>query len=63
MLVTSIAESIIEGNSLHEVLNQSGQLVELNLTVPEAINASAHKYPKLTEWQGVNLHCTLYLYL
>jgi hypothetical protein len=50
LLVTSIAEAIIEGNEIHETLRNSGQLVDLNLTVPEALEAVVAKYPLFTEW-------------
>ena len=50
LLVTSIAEAIIEGNEIHETLIKSNLLPSLNLTVVEALRAVNHKYPFLVEW-------------
>lgn len=53
MLVTSIAEAIVEGNEIHESLMLRGELYDMDLTVPEALNAVRFKYPRLTEWLDV----------
>lgn len=53
LLVTSIAEAIIEGNELHETLSKNDMLASLNLTVVEALHAVNHKYPFLVEWIDV----------
>jgi hypothetical protein len=55
MLVSSIAEAIVEGNEIHEALMIRGELYEMDLTVPEALNAVGFKYPSLTEWLEVSL--------
>jgi hypothetical protein len=53
MLVTSIAEAIVEGNEIHEALMIRGDLCDMDLTVPEALNAVRFKYQRLTEWLDV----------
>jgi len=50
MLVTSLAEAIVEGNDIHENLCKRGELFDVDMTVPEAIRAVRFKYPSLTEW-------------
>lgn len=53
MLVSSLAESIIEGNEIHESVMQEGTIHSMDLTVPEALRATHLKYPNLVEWGEV----------
>ncbi|ODN02950.1 hypothetical protein Ocin01_03719 [Orchesella cincta] len=50
MLVTSLAEAIIEGNEIHESLMAEGTVNSMDLTVPEALRAVQFKYSNLVEW-------------
>lgn len=53
MLVTSLAESIVDGNEIHEKLMHEGTVLNMDLTVPEALRATKQKYPNLVEWGDV----------
>lgn len=55
MLVTSLAEAIIDGNEIHEGLIQAGTVQNMDLTVPEALRATKFKYPNLVEWGDVRM--------
>ncbi|KAL1140322.1 hypothetical protein AAG570_000254, partial [Ranatra chinensis] len=54
----------IAGNQIHEELHKSGTLVNVNLTVPEAIAAAGTKTRFIAEWKSlvymINLANTLY---
>ncbi|CAG7829641.1 unnamed protein product [Allacma fusca] len=50
MLVTTLAEAIIEGNDIYENLAISGQLTDPNLDITEALAPIREKYPLLAEW-------------
>lgn len=54
MLVSSLAESIVDGNEIHESLMQQGTVHSMDLTVPEALRATKFKYPNLVEWGDVS---------
>lgn len=56
MLVTSLAEAIIDGNEIHEGLIQAGTVQNMDLTVPEALRATKFKYPNLVEWGDVRIN-------
>nr|XP_018897792.1 PREDICTED: uncharacterized protein LOC109030988 [Bemisia tabaci] len=51
-LMNILAESIVEGNTIHERLRKENKLVEDNLTVPEAIHATRHHVERVTEWES-----------
>lgn len=45
--------SIVEGNRIHEDLQRSGLLDDVNLTVPEAIRACGDASARLVEWKSL----------
>lgn len=54
-LILALAESILNGNKLHNTLKEQGALSHPNLTVPEALLYCRAKYFNLKEWVINNL--------
>ncbi|XP_067014160.1 uncharacterized protein [Anabrus simplex] len=52
-IITALAESILEGNEIHERLLREGVLQHVNMTVPEAIEAAGSKMKIVTEWKSL----------
>ncbi|KAK7864351.1 hypothetical protein R5R35_009186 [Gryllus longicercus] len=51
--VNALAESILEGNALHEALLARGALRHVNMTVPEAIAAAGARAKFVCEWRSL----------
>ncbi|XP_023014082.1 uncharacterized protein [Leptinotarsa decemlineata] len=50
-LIVILAESMLEGNSIHDSLKVSNQLPHINLTIPEALKF-AERDAEITEWKS-----------
>ncbi|KAJ8920779.1 hypothetical protein NQ315_004920 [Exocentrus adspersus] len=51
-LIQLFAESILEGNRIHEELKQKNMLKHINLNVPEAIKFAGKEASQMTEWRS-----------
>uniref|UniRef100_T1J4V4 Uncharacterized protein n=1 Tax=Strigamia maritima TaxID=126957 RepID=T1J4V4_STRMM len=55
-LMSAFAESIIDGNDIHERLMASGPMRNPNLTLPEAMEACRGRFVNLVEWDSTVYH-------
>lgn len=55
-LISAFAESIIDGNEIHERLMASGPLRNPNLTLPEAMDSCRGRFNNLVEWDSTVYH-------
>lgn len=52
-LIKALAESMLEGNEIHDDLKRKGALPHINLTVPEAITFAATRVNGIKEWKSM----------
>lgn len=52
-LIKALAESMLEGNQVHDDLKRKGALPHINLTVPEAITFAGNRVNGIKEWKSM----------